>query len=149
MGTFFYSSMLLQYQTHHIIKIILELQVPFYVGNRPKDCGGIFSGRRAWLPTTLMLAGIRNTFAKEELNDYLIELDLTEPIAAKMTPEVRLSQALAEMERHGIDCIPVIASQQDDKYVGVLENSAVRRQLSAKVLDKQHEADSKFALHAG
>jgi CBS domain-containing protein len=96
-----------------------------------------------------MLAGIRNTFAKEELNDYLVTLDLTEPIAVKMTPEVRLSQALAEMERHGIDCIPVIASQQDDKYVSVLENSAVRRQLSAEVLEKQREADSKFALRAG
>jgi len=97
----------------------------------------------------ITLAGIRNTFAKGELNDWLVALDLAEPVTAKATPDVRLSQALEEMEQHGIECIPVISSQGDDEYVGMLEAAAVRRQLSAKVLDKQREADSKFAPRAG
>jgi CBS domain-containing protein len=96
----------------------------------------------------ITLAGIRNTFAKEELNEWLVALDLAEPAAAKVTPDVRLSQALVEMERKGIECVPVVASQQGGEYVGVLEGSAVRRRLSAKVLDKQREADSKFTMRA-
>ncbi len=97
----------------------------------------------------ITLAGIRNTFAAQEINSWLVALDLVEPILAKVTPEVRLSQALDEMGRHGIDCIPVIASRENDEYVGMLEAGTVHRQLSAQVLDKQHEADSKFALRTG
>jgi CBS domain-containing protein len=96
-----------------------------------------------------MLAGMRNTFAKEELNDYLVVIDLTEPIAVKMTPEAKLSQALDEMVRHGVECVPVVKSKDTDEYTGMLEVGTVRRQISAMVLDKQHEADSKFALRAG
>ncbi|MCJ7728351.1 MAG: CBS domain-containing protein [Sedimentisphaerales bacterium] len=96
----------------------------------------------------ITLAGIRSIFASEELNDWLVAIDLAEPVVAKVTPDVRLSQALAEMERNGIECIPVTASQQDDEYVGVLESAAVYRQLSARVLAKQREADSKFGLRA-
>jgi Kef-type K+ transport system membrane component KefB len=97
----------------------------------------------------ITVTGIRNTFAKTELHDWLVAMDIAEPVAAKVTPEVRLSQALAVMEQNGIECIPVTASQQDDKYVGVLENAAVHRQLSAKVLEKQREADRKFGLRTG
>lgn len=96
----------------------------------------------------ITLAGIRNTFATQELNSWLVALDLVEPVISKVTPETKLSQALDDMNKHGVECAPVIASQQDNEYVGMLEVRAVHRQLSAHVLDKQHEADSKFALQA-
>ena len=96
----------------------------------------------------ITLSGIRSTFANEELNDWLVALDLAEPVAARVTPDVRLSQALEEMERQGIECVPVIASQDDNEYVGVIESSAVHRQLSARVLAKQREADRMFGLQA-
>ncbi|MFH1371948.1 MAG: cation:proton antiporter [Planctomycetota bacterium] len=96
----------------------------------------------------ITLAGIRNTFATQELNSWLVALDLVEPILVKVTPEAKLSQALDEMVRHGVECIPVIASPDNDEYLGMLEAGTVHRQLIAQVLDKQHEADSKFALQA-
>jgi CBS domain-containing protein len=94
----------------------------------------------------ITLEGIRNTFATQELNDWLIALDLAGPVIAKVTPEIRLSQALDEMQLHGVDFLPVIGSSEDAEYVGALESSAVRRQLSAMVLAKQREADGKFAM---
>lgn len=97
----------------------------------------------------ITLTGIRNTFATQELNSWLVALDLVEPVLVKVTPEAKLSQAFDEMIRHGVECIPVIASKDTDEYMGMLEAGVVRRQISAKVLDKQHEADSKFALRAG
>jgi Kef-type K+ transport system membrane component KefB len=94
----------------------------------------------------ITLAGIRNTFATQELNDWLIAMDLAEPVVAKVTPEVRLSKAFEEMELHGMDFIPVTVSTEDNQYAGVIESTAVHRQLSARVLAKQREADSKFGL---
>ncbi|MBN2019643.1 MAG: cation:proton antiporter [Sedimentisphaerales bacterium] len=92
------------------------------------------------------LAGLRNTFATRGLNDWLIALDLAEPAAAKATPEVRLSEALESMQMHGIDFIPVTVSAEDDSYVGAIESAAVHRRISAQVLARQREADSKFGL---
>jgi CBS domain-containing protein len=66
----------------------------------------------------------------------------------KVTPEARLSQALDEMVRYGVECAPVIASRDKEEYVGMLETEAVKRRISAMVLEKQHQADSKFALQA-
>lgn len=96
----------------------------------------------------ITLAGIRNTFATQELNDWLIALDLAEPVITKVTPEVRLSQALEEMQLHGVDFLPVTGSAEDDKYIGALESTMLHRQLSAMVLAKQREADGKFGLRA-
>jgi Kef-type K+ transport system membrane component KefB/predicted transcriptional regulator len=100
------------------------------------------------LTGVITLAGIRNTFATQELNDWLIALDLAEPVITKVTPEVRLSQALEEMQLHGVDFLPVTGSAEDDKYIGALESSALQRQLSAMVLARQRQADSKFGLRA-
>jgi Kef-type K+ transport system membrane component KefB/predicted transcriptional regulator len=94
----------------------------------------------------ITLAGIRNTFATQQLNDWLIALDLAEPVAAKTTPQVRLSEALEQMQQNGINFIPVTVSDQDDEYVGALEDTVVHRQLSAMVLAKQRQADGMFRL---
>jgi len=38
--------------------------------------------------------------------------------------------------------VPVVASNRDDSFVGVLGDRAVRRSLSAEVLSRQQKADS-------
>ena len=90
----------------------------------------------------ITLDGIRNTFTTQELNDWLVALDIMEPPIAKVTPTVALSEAFEKTRQLDIEHIPVVASGQDDRFVGILDCHAVRRSLSAEVLSRQQKADS-------
>ncbi|MBA7668562.1 hypothetical protein ES703_76675 [subsurface metagenome] len=88
------------------------------------------------------LDGIRNTFATQELNDWLVALDIMEPVIGKVTPDMALSDALEKIRKLNVEHVPVVASSQDDSFVGVLGDRAVRRSLSAEILSRQQKADS-------
>jgi len=92
------------------------------------------------------LDGIRNTFATQELNDWLIALDIAEPATERLTPEITLSEAFDRIKQLGMEYMPVIASAQDDRFLGVLNTNAAYRKLSAEVLAKQKEADEMYSL---
>ncbi|MHC4532350.1 MAG: cation:proton antiporter domain-containing protein [Planctomycetota bacterium] len=87
------------------------------------------------------LDGIRNTFSTQELNDWLVALDIMEPIVGKITPDMPLSRALEKMRKLDVEHIPVV-SPDDDNFVGILGSRKVRRSLSAEVLSRQQKADS-------
>ena len=93
----------------------------------------------------LTLDGIRNTFATQELNDWLVALDIAEPVVTKVTPDVPLSKALEQMQEYNIEHVPVVVSDSNDESVGILDARAVHRQLIAEVLEKQREADRMYA----
>jgi len=88
------------------------------------------------------LDGIRNTFATQELNDWLVALDIMEPIIGKVTPDTALPEALEKTRQLDAEYMPVVASREDDEFVGVLGYRAVRRSMSAEVLSRQQKADS-------
>jgi len=90
----------------------------------------------------ITLDGIRNTFTTQELNDWLVALDIMEPVIAKVTLAVALSEAFEKTQQLDIEHIPVVASDQDERFVGILDCHAVRRSLSAEVLSRQQKADS-------
>jgi Kef-type K+ transport system membrane component KefB/predicted transcriptional regulator len=115
-----------------VVKIVSNTENFYYpvVDNAKKLIGAI------------TLAGIRNTFATQELNDWLVALDIMEPAIVKMTPDIPLSEALEKANRLYTEYVPVVASQQDDRFVGLLGCRAVHRQLSAEVLSRQQKADN-------
>ncbi len=88
------------------------------------------------------LDGIRNTFATQELNDWLVALDIMEPVIGKVTPDIALSDALEKIRKLNVEHVPVVASSRDDSFVGVLGDRAVHRSLSAEILSRQQKADS-------
>ena len=90
----------------------------------------------------ITLDNIRNTFATQELNDWLVAIDIMEPIIARATEDIALSEAFEKTRRLDIEHLPVVASAEDNKFVGVLNCRAVRRSLSAEVLSRQQKADS-------
>jgi len=90
----------------------------------------------------ITLDGMRNTFTTQELNDWLVALDIMEPVIAKVTPDMGLSEALEKAKRLDIEHVPVTASSEDNSLVGLLNCRAVRRSLSAEVLSRQQKADS-------
>ncbi|MHC4620025.1 MAG: CBS domain-containing protein [Planctomycetota bacterium] len=88
------------------------------------------------------LDGIRNTFTTQELNDWLVAPDITEPIIARMTPNAALSEAFQKARRLDIAHLPVATSEEEDRFIGLLNCRAVRRSLSAEVLSRQQKTDN-------
>jgi Kef-type K+ transport system membrane component KefB/predicted transcriptional regulator len=115
-----------------VIKVVSSTDSFYYpvVDNDKKLIGGV------------TLDGIRNTFMTQELNDWLVALDIMEPIITRVTPDMALSEAFEKTERLNVDYLPVVASSEDDRFIGILNCSAVRRSLSAEVLSRQQKADT-------
>jgi Kef-type K+ transport system membrane component KefB len=90
----------------------------------------------------ITLDGIRNTFSTQQLNDWLVALDIAEPVVAVTTPQTTLSEALEKTKRLDTEYLPVVASQADAGYAGLLNCRGVHRLLSAEVLSRQQKADS-------
>lgn len=90
----------------------------------------------------ITLDGIRKTFATKELNDWLVALDIAEPVVARLTPELVLSEGLSRTKEFDVEHLPVVVSETDNKCVGVLDSKLVRRRLSAEVLARQQRAES-------
>lgn len=94
------------------------------------------------LAGAITLHGIRNTFATQELNDWLVALDIMEPVVARATPEMPLSEAFTRAKRYNLDCLPVVHAEGQDALVGVLDCPAIRRSLRSEVLSRQEKADT-------
>lgn len=89
----------------------------------------------------ITMDGIRSTFATQELNDWLVALDIVEPLIGTATPEMPLSEAMETMRDLDAEQLPVVTAKNGDCYVGILDHRSVLRRLSAEVLAKQKEAD--------
>jgi Kef-type K+ transport system membrane component KefB/predicted transcriptional regulator len=96
----------------------------------------------------ITLDGIRNTFSTQELNDWLVALDIAEPVIAKITPDRRLSEAMDIITQMDLEYLHVVTSNDGDKHVGMLSVRSVHRRLSTEVLAKQKEADDMYARTA-
>ncbi len=91
---------------------------------------------------SVTLDGIRKTFATQELNDWLVALDIAEAVVASVAPDMELSRAFKKSKRLDIEYVPVTISDQDASFVGMLDCRAVHRSLSAEVLKRQQKADN-------
>jgi CBS domain-containing protein len=92
----------------------------------------------------ITMDGIRSTFATQELNDWLVALDIVEPVVATLMPETALADAMEKARDLDAEQLPVVPAQDGDRYVGILDIRSVQRRLSAEVLSKQKEADTMY-----
>ena len=119
-----------------VINIVGATNSPFYpvVDKENKLVGAV------------TLDGIRNTFSTQELNDWLVALDIAEPVTEKVTPDVSLSRAMEIIRYHDMEYLPVVTSGDNDTHAGLLILKSVHRRLSTEVLAKQKEADDMYAF---
>jgi Kef-type K+ transport system membrane component KefB len=94
----------------------------------------------------ITLEAIRNVIVTGELNDWLVALDIAEPVSDVVPADMTLSKAIELMEHSKVDYMPVVISQKSREYAGVLDSRAMYRHLSAQVISKQREADSMYVL---
>lgn len=132
---------------------VMDKRVPIIAASTPlKEVIRLVSGTDAsyypvvdqekHLAGAITLNGIRNTFATQELHEWLVALDIMESIVARITPETPLSEAFQRAKSYNLDYLPVVQSEQDASLAGVLDCPAVHRSLSAEVLSRQRKADS-------
>jgi len=97
------------------------------------------------LTGVITLDGIMNTFATQELNDWLVALDIAEPVSEKAVPQMPLSEALEKAKEMDVEFLPAVAMDDAEKYVGILSVRSAHRRLAAEVLAKQKEADGMYS----
>jgi len=83
---------------------------------------------------------IKDMFMASELSGFLLAYDLMSPPVAVVSPDASLFQAKEILNRYNLECLPVVDS--DRKVVGTLENRAMRKLLSRKLLEIHKQADS-------
>jgi len=72
---------------------------------------------------------------------WLLACDVAEPVLDKTTPVKPLEEAMERMSRYELESMPVVAGEDNDELVGVLDYRMVNRKISAEVLRRRKIAD--------
>ena len=89
----------------------------------------------------ITIPSIKEMFANQDVTGWLLACDVAEPILDKTTPKKPLEEAMEWMRRYDLECVPVVASDKSDKFVGILDYRMVNRKISAEVLQKRRAVD--------
>jgi len=83
---------------------------------------------------------LKESFGAEGLAEWLVAYDLMEPVAATVSEDTVLADAVDTMRRDCLDYLPVVAKNDDGKLVGMLELRSVNRRLSQEILRRRRQA---------
>lgn len=89
----------------------------------------------------ITIAGIKEMFANQDVAGWLLACDVAEPVLDKTTPGKPLEEVMEHMRRYDLGNMPVMASSDSEKLVGVLDYHKVLRKISAEVLHRRKKAD--------
>jgi CBS domain-containing protein len=96
----------------------------------------------------ITIADIKEMFASREVAGWLLACDVAEPVLDKTTPQRPLEEALEQMRRYDLENMLVVAGDDSDELVGVLDYRKTLRKISAEVLHRRKKADE-MALATG
>jgi len=89
----------------------------------------------------ITIADIKEMFANRDVAGWLLACDVAEPVLDKTTPRKPLEEAIERMRRYDLENMPVVAGEDSDELVGVLDYRMVNRKISAEVLHRRRMAD--------
>jgi len=93
----------------------------------------------------ITIPAIRDTFACQNVANWLLAIDIAQPVIDKTTPHTPLAEALEYMEKYELEYLPVCI--EDNKLIGVINARAVNRKISAEII-KNHEQADEIAVTA-
>ena len=96
----------------------------------------------------ITIADIKEMFANQDVGGWLLACDVAEPVLDKTTPNKPLGEAMERMRRYDLQNMAVVASEDSDKLVGVLDYSKAMRKISTEVLHRRKTVDE-MAMAAG
>jgi Kef-type K+ transport system membrane component KefB len=103
---------------------------------------------RSHITGKITISGIKEMFANQDVAGWLLACDVAEPVLDKTTSEKSLEEVVELMMRYDLEYIPVVADEESNKLVGVLDYRRVLRKISAEVLRRRKQADE-MALGTG
>ncbi len=89
----------------------------------------------------ITVANIKEMFANRDVADWLLACDVAEPVIDKTTPDKPLADALDYIRKYDLEQIPVVASDDTNTLLGILDYRKVNRRISAEVLRRRKIAD--------
>ncbi len=89
----------------------------------------------------ITIADIKEMFANQEVAGWLLACDVAESVQDKTTPQKPLEEAIEYMRHYDLESMPVVAGDESDKLIGVLNYHKVLRKISAEVLHRRKTAD--------
>ena len=89
----------------------------------------------------ITIADIKEMFANQDVAGWLLACDVAEPVQDRTTPDKPLEGAMEQMRRYDLENMPVVASDDSNELVGVLDYRKALRKISAEVLHRRKAAD--------
>jgi Kef-type K+ transport system membrane component KefB len=89
----------------------------------------------------ITIPGIKEMFANREFAGWLLACDVAEPVRDKTTPNKALEETMEWMRRYNLENIPVVARNESNELVGVLDYNKTLRKISAEVLHRRKTAE--------
>jgi len=89
----------------------------------------------------ITIADIKEMFAGQDVAGWLLACDVAEPVLDRTTPNKPLEEAMERMRRYDLQNMPVVAGEETDELVGVLDYSKAMRKISTEVLHRRRMAD--------
>lgn len=83
---------------------------------------------------------LKKSFGGFGLTDWLLTCDVMQPVSDKVTESMLLQEALTRMRELGLEYMPVVAADDESRYVGMLELRAVNSHLSREILRRRQQA---------
>jgi Kef-type K+ transport system membrane component KefB len=93
----------------------------------------------------ITIPDIKEMFVNRDVAGWLLACDVAEPVLDKTTPTKPLEEAMERMRRYDLENIPVVAGDDSDELVGILDYRMVNRKISAEVLHRRKMADEMAA----
>jgi len=95
----------------------------------------------------ISVSGIKETFAYQNVANWLLACDIAQPALDKTTWNTPLTEAMEHMKQFDLEYMPVV-SGDNNKLVGIIDARAVNRKISAEVVKKHKQADEMAAMNA-
>jgi len=81
---------------------------------------------------------LKESWQGEGLADWLVAFDVMAPAPDPVTGDMPLSEALARLNRQGLDCLPVADAR--GRYLGVLLRQDIAQRIRSEILRRSQEA---------
>ena len=88
----------------------------------------------------ITIAGIKDTFAYQQVADWLLACDVAQPVLDKTTAGTELFDAFEKMRKFELEYMPVV-SDEDDELVGLLDLRLVNKKISAEILRREKASE--------
>ncbi|MHC4545241.1 MAG: CBS domain-containing protein [Planctomycetota bacterium] len=89
----------------------------------------------------ITIPGIKDMFANREFAGWLLACDVAGPVRDKTNPNKPLEEAMEWMRQYNLENMPVVASDESDELIGVLDYNKALRKISAEVLHRRKTAE--------